>query len=98
MDDGELGQIKFAYWHIKCILDHEEDLVTLYIPNVERQQMWLECLSLYCWKLYQQKDFTDEEIDSFQNTADSFFIAWLQLVGHDRISNYFNMLGAGHFR
>jgi hypothetical protein len=53
---------------------------------------------LYPQALQQKEDFTAEQIDQFQCTADDFFRRWLDLVGYDGITNYIHMLGAGHLR
>jgi len=48
--------------------------------------------------LFYYFDFSDAQIDAFQNIADDFFAAWLGLLGYDGITNYIHMLGAGHIR
>ena len=48
--------------------------------------------------LSQKSDFSDEDIDNFQNIADDFYRKWLDLVGYDGITNYIHMIGAGHLR
>ncbi len=53
---------------------------------------------LHLQTLQQKQDFTDQQIDAFQCTADDFFHKWLELTGYDGITNYVHMLGAGHLR
>jgi hypothetical protein len=48
--------------------------------------------------LQQKENFSDGDIEAFQDLADSFFSKWLQLVGYDGITNYVHMVGAGHIR
>ena len=48
--------------------------------------------------LQQKTEFTDADIDNFQDIGDRYFSSWLDLVGYDGISNYIHMVGAGHIR
>ena len=44
----------------------------------------------------QRDDFTDEEIENFQEEADVFFRIWVGLHGSGGVTNYVHMIGAGH--
>jgi hypothetical protein len=71
-------------------------ILFLYIYNDFRLLTFYCC---YFFQLLQQKsDFTDDDIDAFQASADSFFSKWLDLCGYDGITNYIHLLGAGHIR
>jgi hypothetical protein len=48
--------------------------------------------------LAQKQNYTDEDINAYQDLADSFFVQWLNLIGYDGITNYIHMVGAGHIR
>jgi hypothetical protein len=53
---------------------------------------------LFRQALQQRNDFSDDDINNFQQKADTFFKAWLRLTGYDGITNYVHMIGAGHLR
>lgn len=46
--------------------------------------------------LWKRDDFTNTEIASYQNHADKFFQAWVQLWQIEGITNYIHMIGLGH--
>jgi hypothetical protein len=41
-------------------------------------------------------ELTEEEIDMFQDLVDDFFEKWLQIFGHEGVSNYIHLLSSGH--
>jgi hypothetical protein len=47
-------------------------------------------------KLCQHQDFTDSDIESFQNDFDIFYQDWLKLHEKDGITNYIHLMSAGH--
>jgi hypothetical protein len=48
--------------------------------------------------LQRKENFSDADIENYQELADRFFVNWLQMVGYDGVTNYFHMIGAGHVR
>jgi len=45
-------------------------------------------------------EFTDEEIEEFQDEIDLFYEHWINMFGmfgQEGITNYIHMMGAGHF-
>ena len=48
---------------------------------------------------YEKKDgdYKKEELKSFVEHADNFFQLWVELYGHQGITNYIHMIGSGHF-
>jgi len=46
--------------------------------------------------LTSHRALTDEEIDTFQDLIDDFFETWVELFGHDGLTNYLHLLGSGH--
>ncbi len=48
--------------------------------------------------LQRKENFSDADIENYQELADHFFVNWLQMVGYDGVTNYFHMIGAGHVR
>jgi len=45
---------------------------------------------------FQHEDFSDEDIESFQDAVDEWYYKYIELVGLPRITNYAHLLGAGH--
>ena len=45
---------------------------------------------------FQHEDFSDEDIESFQDAVDEWYYKYIELVGLPRITNYVHLLGAGH--
>ena len=48
--------------------------------------------------LHEKQNRSGPQIVEFQIVIDDFFTDWIDLGGHDGITNYFHMLGASHFR
>eukprot|EP00978_Attheya_sp_CCMP212_P036112 scaffold161713_cov41-Attheya_sp.AAC.1 len=44
-----------------------------------------------------RENFSDDEIVSFQDTADEFIELWIGLNGTQGMTNYLHDLAAGHF-
>jgi len=42
-------------------------------------------------------DFTNDQIDMFQNDIDEFFRIWVKLCGHEGVTNYIHMMAGRHF-
>jgi len=60
---------------------------------------WRDVISQYCTTIMmaqKREEFSDHEIDMFQNVADDFHIKQIVLHGHEGITNYIYMVGAGH--
>jgi hypothetical protein len=45
---------------------------------------------------FQHEDFTDEEVEVFQDYIDEWYYEYIELVGLPGITNYMLLLGAGH--
>ena len=41
-------------------------------------------------------DFSDTDVDSFQDKCDNFYHNWMLLHQRKGVTNYFHMVGAGH--
>jgi len=102
--DGSMGGIKFANWRARRIVEFLPEIIDLCLPGndqeVEREK-WKNVVESYqatMQLLMQKEDFTQEQIDNFQCSADLFFSRWIDLVGYSGMTNYIHMLGAGHVR
>jgi hypothetical protein len=86
--------------HVRKFISKFETLSDFALPNhAVRREKWNKCISLYrevLVLLKQREDFTDEEIETFQDKCDEFYDGWIDLLGKDGVTNYFHMFGAGH--
>jgi hypothetical protein len=87
--------------HVRKFVAKIEELTAICIKDEERRKAWDACISVYREMMQvarKHDDFSDEEIDQFQNLADDFFLGWITLHQGDGVTNYVHMLGSGHFR
>jgi len=55
-------------------------------------QKYREVMSITCkWE-----NFTDDEIEDFQDLIDEWYYQYINLLGLEGITNYIHLLGAGH--
>jgi hypothetical protein len=102
-EEDKLGEIKFSNWRARKIVEELDGLVDLSIPESEPElrMQWKSVAQIYVEvmrQLRRRNTFSVAHIDQFQSKADEFFIAWVNLVGYDGITNYVHMLGSGHIR
>lgn len=86
--------------HARKFIDKIHCLTSVCVEDNDRRTKWNQTVEKY--KLVRNmagkhEDFTDDDIEEFQDLADSFFLAWINLVGRDGLTNYFHELGSGHF-
>ena len=94
-----IGSISLNNRTTRKIINGIENLILMSIVDVTVKDKWLKTIKLYrdmIEILRQKEDFTDEEINEYQNLADEFFKCWLDLHGKDGVTNYFHMIGSGH--
>lgn len=76
---------------IDFIFEHPDD--------TELRNAWHELINVYndaIELLRKPTDFSDDEIDKFQELVDDFYKKWIALVGREGITNYIHLLGSGH--
>lgn len=85
------------------IFVNEMDCLVNYIldkpDEVERKNNWIDCLHQYQMVMQiacQRNEFTDDDIERFQQQCDIFFGKWVDLHGTKGITNYIHMIGSGH--
>jgi hypothetical protein len=69
------------------------------ILDEERRQSWNQVIGLWSnlmTKAWQREDFSDEDIESFEEMCNEFHENWILLNGQKGIINYFHMVGAAH--
>jgi uncharacterized protein CbrC (UPF0167 family) len=103
-DDGTMGKVKLANWRARRVIEEIVDIVHVCIPGNDgqpEQEKWLSTFAAYrgtIQSLQRKDDFSQDDIDNFQCTADDFFQQWIDLTGYDGVTNYIHMIGAGHIR
>ena len=85
--------------HTRKVINDFELLLDACISDLERRTQWVECIQQ--WRdliemARKREDFSDEEIETFQQMCDTFFIDWVKLHKEAGVGNYIHMIGAGH--
>ncbi len=78
---------------VETIFDKEED--------EQERDAWFEKMANYDAAmeiLRKQSEYTDDDIEKFQDHVDVFFQQYINIVGVEGITNYFHMLGSGHVK
>eukprot|EP00978_Attheya_sp_CCMP212_P031769 scaffold121323_cov32-Attheya_sp.AAC.2 len=104
--DTQIGIICMINDKSVTMVDCLGELIQYCIPPMEidtngndRLEVWTHCLPYYrsaMKKLRQHQDFTDSDIESFQNDFDIFYQDWLKLHEKDGITNYVQLMSASH--
>lgn len=97
--ENEIEAISFTAWRVKKILARLGDLVPLIGLEGDRLRDWQLMLSKYLEvmkRAFQHEDFSDAEIEDFQDVVDEWFYLYVNLLGLPGITNYIHLLGAGH--
>ena len=71
------------------------------VSNILLSTQWLSILGAYRPLMVMARnpfDFTDEQVEEFQDMADDFFSKWLHRFGEKHVTNYIHMFGAGHMQ
>jgi hypothetical protein len=79
----------------------EDDRPSTRERNERHRQEWNAIADAYCdvvEKMRQEEDFSDNDIEAFQDAADLFFERWLDHNGNESITHYIHIIGAGHLR
>ena len=74
-------------------------VLIVFCDDDEKRDAWIAWLQTYHLMMilaWQKEDYTDDEINNFEDLADSFVKVWLDLTGWEGITNYIHMIGAGH--
>jgi hypothetical protein len=96
-----IGKLSISNLIARKFMDKFDALVDLCIKDKKNNYKWKMCVQMYKEVINlarQREDFTDEQIELFQDKADEFFINWIELNNKDGVTNYIHMLGSGHFK
>jgi hypothetical protein len=96
----ELETVSFSAWRVKRILLKLGDLAgrLLHDHDEERVIQWQTMLSKYLDMMkvaFQHEDFSEEDVEDFQDIVDEWFYLYVELVGLPGITNYMHLIGAG---
>jgi hypothetical protein len=94
-----LGDQSMPNRHVRKFIEQIDLITDVVILDEERRQSWNQVIGLWSnlmTKARQREDFSDEDIDSFDEMCDEFYENWISLNGQKGITNYFHMVGAGH--
>jgi len=81
------------------VVNSIELFVDLCIVDDNEKQQWKTSVSHYreALKLLCKKtNLTVDKLESFQSHVDAFFVLWVNLTGHEGVTNYIHMLASGH--
>jgi hypothetical protein len=94
-----LGDQSMPNRHVRKFIEQIELITEVVIVDEERRQSWNQVVGLWSnlmTKARQREDFSDEDIEFFEDLCDEFYENWIALNGQKGITNYFHMVGAGH--
>jgi hypothetical protein len=80
-------------------INNLEALAEVCFFDETEKALWTDCIGHYrnSMEICRMKDdFTDADIQKYQEEADLFFQKWIDLNGRAGITNYIHLLGAGH--
>ncbi len=78
---------------VETIFGKEED--------EQERDAWFEIMANYDAAmeiLIKQSEYTDDDIEKFQDHVDVFFQQYINIVRVEGITNYIHMLGSGHVK
>jgi len=96
---NEVGIICLDNNRTRKVVESFDLFVDLCIVNENEKQQWKESINHYrkAMKLLRKKtNLTVSELEAFQSHVDHFFVLWVNLTGHEGVTNYIHMLASGH--
>jgi len=99
-DDGKMvGAITLDNNRIRQVIDNLELLIEASVCDETRKHKYNGCIPQYREAMIivrQRKEYTDDEIISYQAHVDQWFRLWNELHGAEGCTNYVHMLSLGH--
>ncbi len=95
----EVGIICLDNNRTRKVVDSFDLFVDVCIVSNDEKQQWKRSIGHYrkAMKLLRQKtNLSAGEIEAFQGHVDAFFHLWINLTGHEGVTNYIHMLASGH--
>ncbi len=103
-DGKEVGQVKVSNKDTQKLIKNLTALVHAIFDKEEDEQdrdAWSCVITNYDAAmeiLRQQREYTDDDIDKFQDHVDNFFEEYIKILGVEGITNYIHMLGSGRVK
>jgi hypothetical protein len=99
--ESELEMVSFTAWRGNKVLDKLADIAQLILldPETTRLRQWQSMIFKYLNVIkfaFRHEDFSDDDVEEFQDLIDEWFYQYVHLVGLPGITNYMHLLGAGH--
>jgi hypothetical protein len=100
--EQNLDTVTFSAWRVRKILLLLSDLAERLfrdMSNAACLPQWQNMLRIYMEVLtiaFQHEDFSDKDIEEFQDVIDIWYSKYVELLGMEGVSNYAHLLGAGH--
>jgi len=99
--DKELEPVSFTSWHGRKVIDHLAAIAERILSGGDllRLREWQQMISKYLQVMrfaFRHEDFTDDDLEEFQDIIDEWFYEYVHLVGLPGVTNYMQFLGAGH--
>jgi len=94
-----VGELKSDNNTARKLLTNSMKLIEISITDNDRKELYISCINniLPSLTLLRKKtDFTDDDINKFQELFDEFFQRWVQLWGEKSITNYIHIYQSGH--
>jgi hypothetical protein len=93
--------VTFTAWRGKKVLEKLGDTAEWIFLDEDRSRLmqWQSMLRKYLHVMqfaFQHEDFSDDDVEDFQDLVDEWFYQYVQLVGLPGITNYIHLLGAGY--
>ena len=101
-DKGELGKVSLNNCRARRVVTNLDSLVDVVFMGDGMESTctaWKDAIASYRSTISmarQREEFSDHDIEVFQNVADDFYVKWIALHGQEGITNYIHMVGAGH--
>jgi len=95
----EIGIICLDNNRTRKVVNSFDLFIDLCIVDENDKRKWKTSVSHYrdALKLLRKKtNLTVDEVESFQSHIDAFFVRWVNLTGHEGVTNYIHMLASGH--
>lgn len=99
--EGNIDCVSFTAWRVHKILLILSTLAERLFVNDQSSRLadWQRMLSKYTLVLsiaFRYDDFSNEDIEEFQDIVDEWYYLYVELLSVEGVSNYAHLLGAGH--
>jgi hypothetical protein len=97
----QIEQVSFTAWRGKKVLEKLADIAEHILRDEDRGRLikWQSMILKYLEVMrfaFRHEDFSDDDVEDFQDLVDEWFHQYVTLVGLPGITNYIHLLGAGH--